>query len=234
MKFNVIKKQEVTSTNTVLKEMAKNGACHGSVLIANSQTNGKGRLGRSFFSPENTGIYMSILLREGFGDNPTLVTTMTAVAVMKAIEKVTGKKTQVKWVNDVLLDNKKICGILTEGSFNGSELEYMIVGVGINVDTKAFPTDIEKIAGSVGGEKDDLINAVLNEFSSEYSAFQNREYLNFYRDKCVTVNKNIKILSPNKEPVSAFCQGIDDNAGLIVKYSDETEAVITSGEVSVR
>ncbi len=234
MEFKIIRENQVTSTNTYLKEMAKNGAEHATVLIANSQTQGKGRLGRSFYSPENTGIYLSILLRYGFGDNPTLITTMTAVAVMKAIKKTTGKNPEVKWVNDILLDEKKVCGILSEGSFNSGELEYMIVGVGINVETSFFPADIKNIAGSVGGEKEEIINAFLSEFSNEYYAFQNREYLNYYRERCVTLNKNIKILSPDKKPVSAFCQGIDDNAGLIVKYSDGTVGVITSGEVSVR
>ena len=234
MDFKIVKKDVVVSTNTLLKELAKNGADHGTVLIADSQTGGKGRLGRSFYSPEKTGIYMSVLLRRDFGNNPTLVTTLASVCVMKAIEKLTGKKTQVKWVNDVLLDGKKVCGILTEGSFCGKELEYMIVGIGVNVNTCNFPDDIKDIAGSVGAEKDRLVDEILYAFGEEFEKFHTLEYLDFYRNRCVSVGKNIKIISPEKEPVAAFSQGIDDNAGLIVKYPDGTIDVITSGEVSIR
>ncbi len=234
MEYEIIRKTEVTSTNILLKQLAKDGADHGTVLVADSQTNGKGRMGRSFYSPKDTGIYMSILLREDFGNNPTLVTTLTAVAVMKAIEKVTSKQTQVKWVNDILLDGKKVCGILSEGSFSGKELEYMIVGIGVNVDTDYFPDDIKDIAGSVGGKKEELITAILDSFFDEYQNLSDRSYLNYYRERCVTVGKNIKIISPEKEPIEAFSQGITDDAGLIVKYPDGKTEVIMSGEVSVR
>lgn len=234
MYYKIIKKQEVTSTNTVLKEMAKNGAVHGTVLIADSQSGGRGRMGRSFYSPENTGIYMSVLLRKDFGDNPTLITTLAAVAVMKAIEKVTSEKPRVKWVNDVLLNGKKVCGILSEGSFSGKNIEYMIVGIGVNVDTAVFPEEIRDIAGSVNCEKQMLIDEILTCFSKEFECFENRKYLDFYRERCISVGKNIKIISHGKEPVAAFSQGIDDNAGLIVKYPDGSTGVISSGEVSVR
>ncbi len=233
MKFNIIKKGTVTSTNTLLKQQAK-ALPHGTVLAADSQTEGRGRLGRSFYSPDETGIYMSILLKKDFGSNPTLVTTMTAVAVMKAVEKITGKAAQVKWVNDILLNGKKVCGILTEGAFFCGELEYMIVGIGINASTLDFPDEIKEIAGRVDCGKEELMSAVLDCFGAEFKNLRTVSFLDFYRQRCTTLNKNIKILSPGKEPVEAFAQGIDDDASLIVKFPDGTVDKILSGEVSVR
>ena len=233
MRFNVIKKGTVTSTNTLLKQQAKT-LPHGTVIVADSQTQGRGRMGRSFYSPDKTGIYMSVLLKKDFGKNPTLVTTMTAVAVMKAIEKVAGRTPQVKWVNDILLGGKKVCGILTEGAFSGGELEYIIVGIGINTTTADFPDEIKDIAGSVSCDKEKLLSAVLDCFSDEFNNLQSGDFLDFYRERCITLNKNIKIISPEKEPIEAFAQGIDDNAALIVKYPDGTAGIISSGEVSVR
>ncbi len=233
MKFNVIKKGTVTSTNALLKRDAKS-LPHATVMVADAQTQGRGRLGREFYSPDETGIYMSILLKEGFCENPTLITTFTAVAVMKAIEKVTGKATQVKWVNDILLNGKKVCGILTEGEISDGSLAYIIVGIGINASTVNFPDEIKDIAGSVSCDKKRLFEAVLESFSNEMNSLESREFLSFYRERCVTVNKDIKIISPGKEPVEAFAQGIDDNAALIVKYSDGKEGLISTGEVSIR
>lgn len=233
MEFNVIKKGTVTSTNTLLKQQAKL-LPHGTALVADSQTQGRGRLGRSFYSPDETGLYMSILLKKDFDANPTLVTTMTAVAVIKAIEKVTGKPAQVKWVNDILLNGKKVCGILTEGAFSGNELEYIIVGIGINVSTSEFPEEIKEIAGRVDCDKEELMTAVLDCFKAEFESLRSKKFLDFYRQRCVTLNKKIKILSPSKEPVEAFAQGIDDNAALVVKFPDSTVGTVSSGEVSVR
>ncbi len=233
MTYNIIKKHTVTSTNTLLKEGAGEYP-HGTVICAECQTHGRGRMGRSFYSPDNSGIYMSILLKEDFGDNPTLVTTLTAVAVMKAIETVTGEKVDVKWVNDILLKGKKVCGILTEGAFRGKELAYMIVGIGVNVNNKSFPDEIKEIAGSLECDKERLANEIIRCFFEEYKNLHSKEFLEFYCERCVTLNKEIKILSPGKEPVRAFSQGIDDNAGLIVKYPDSGVDTVLSGEVSIK
>lgn len=233
MEFNVIKKGTVTSTNTILKQGAKSFS-HGTVIVADCQTQGRGRLGRSFYSPDETGLYMSILLKNDFGKNPTLITTLTAVAVMKAVQRLTGKKAQVKWVNDILLDGKKVCGILTEGAFSGNELEYIIVGIGINASTTRFPDEIESIAGCVGCDKEKLLAVVLDCFSDEFNNIESGAFLDFYRKRCITLDKEIKIISPGKESVEAFVQGIDNNAALIVKYPDGKTGIISSGEVSVR
>ena len=237
MEYKLIKKGEVTSTNTVLKELAKAGEAEKTVVAADSQTMGRGRMGRSFYSPDKTGIYMSILLRESAGKNPTLLTTLAAVAVMKGIESATGKKTQVKWVNDVMLDGKKICGILTEGAFRGSELEYAVVGIGINVSTEDFPDEFKSRAGSLGEDsavKEKIMTSVLDCFFDELKNMGSGKFLEFYRGRCETVGKNIKIISPNGNKREALAVGIDSNANLIVKYPDSTKGVLFSGEVSVR
>ena len=237
MKFDVIKKDVVTSTNTLLKEMAHSGAKSGTVIIANKQTAGKGRMGRCFYSPENTGIYLSVLLREPSLSEPTLLTTAAAVAVMKAISRTTKKEPQVKWVNDILLDNKKVCGILTEGEFCESRLMFAIVGIGINVSTQNFPDDIKSRAGSIAADtslKDELTQNLLFYLSQEFENADNREFLDYYRKRCVTVGKSIKIISPGKEPKEAFAEGIDDCAALIVRYADGTTENISSGEASIR
>lgn len=237
MKFNVIKKDSVTSTNTLLKELAHSGAKDGTVIIANKQTAGKGRMGRSFYSPENTGIYLSVLLREPSLSEPTLLTTAAAVAVMKAIFDTTKKEPQVKWVNDILLNEKKVCGILTEGEFCKDKLIFAIVGIGINVSTQSFPDDIKQKAGSISVDsslKDRLTQSLLFHLSQEFENADSREFLDYYRQRCITVGKNIKIISPGKEPKEAFAEGIDSSAALIVRYADGTAENLSSGEASIR
>ena len=110
----------------------------------------------------------------------------------------------------------------------------MIVGIGINTSTSDFPEEIKEIAGRVDCGKEELLSAVLDCFEAEFKNLESKAFLDFYRQRCATLNKNIKILSPGKEPIEAFAQGIDDNAALIVKLSDGTVGTVSSGEVSVR
>ena len=144
----------VDSTNSAMKRMAAEGAPHGSVLIANEQSAGRGRMGRSFYSPPGTGIYMSLLLRPHTdAQRATLVTASAAVAVAEAIEQLAGEPVQIKWVNDIFLDDKKISGILTEAAFGleSGVPEYVVVGVGINACAPegGFPPELAEIAGSL-------------------------------------------------------------------------------------
>ena len=139
----------VTSTNTILKEMAEQGAKEGTVIIAEEQTAGRGRTGKQFYSPKGTGIYISILLRPDIPAEESLfLTTSAAVATARAIEDVSDKRALIKWVNDIYLEDKKACGILTEGAFNveTGKLDYAIVGIGINVciPDGGFPDNINK------------------------------------------------------------------------------------------
>ena len=145
----IILLDEIDSTNNFLKQKAESGEKSGTVIIAKRQTGGKGRLGRSFFSPQG-GMYLSILLRPQISAEKSLfITTAAAVAVCRAIEKVSNKKSGIKWVNDVFIDNKKVCGILTEASldFETGGLYYAVVGIGVNLyyPKNSFPNDIKSI-----------------------------------------------------------------------------------------
>lgn len=148
------------STNDKAKELAAKGAPHGTVIIAGSQTNGRGRMGRSFYSPSGTGLYMSIILRPDISaELATCLTAVSAVAVHKTLYSLFNKETEIKWVNDLLLDSKKVCGILAEGAplrsvSNTSPnafaaIEYIVIGIGINLSDSGFPSELAGIAGSL-------------------------------------------------------------------------------------
>lgn len=151
--FDIKRYESIDSTNEEIKRLAELGAVEGTVAIANEQTAGKGRQGRSFYSPKNTGIYMSLLLRpEGRPTDALFITTAAAVAVASAIRKVTGEPAGIKWVNDVYIDGKKICGILAEAALDEKVgIKYVVLGIGINVATKDsdFPEEIGGVASSI-------------------------------------------------------------------------------------
>ena len=239
-KLNIKVVDSVGSTNTELKNLAKSGECDGTVLIAKHQTAGRGRLGRSFYSPENSGIYMSILFRPSFdASKAQLVTAASAVSVCRALENAGAENLGIKWVNDVFLRNKKISGILTEVGFknNSNELDFLIVGIGINVTTSDFPDDIKNIAGSAFDKNDvnknKIIAEVLNHLCNFYKDIDALEFLEEYKDRSVLKNRDVLLVSPDKE-INAKVLGIDDECRLIVKLSDGTVTHISTGEVSVR
>ena len=233
----------VTSTNTLAKEMAAQGAKEGTVLIALEQTEGLGRMGRSFYSPQSSGIYFSIILRPKLKlEDALLITTATAVAVSQAIETVAGKPSSIKWVNDIYLGEKKVCGILTEASLNfeSGSLEYAVVGIGINVDTKDFPEEISSVAGSLFCEKPKdspitsiLVAEVLNNISKCMKSMTDKTYLEEYRRRSFLIGKDILVLK-GKDTFYAKAIEIDEKARLIVEYDDKTTEALNSGEVSVR
>ncbi len=236
-------RRTVTSTNTVLKEIAHNGGKQGYILIAHEQTAGKGRLGRSFYSPGNTGVYLSILLRPSITiEDSLLITTSAAVAVCKAIEKLCGKNAEIKWVNDIFVDGKKVCGILTESSVDceSGRLEYAVVGIGVNISNPSndFPEAIKNIAGGFlnhvkGNVRCRLIAEIINEFFSQIHNLSSKYYLDEYKRRSFLLGKNITVIKPagNKK---AKAVDIDDKARLIVEYPDKTTEHLSSGEVSVR
>lgn len=242
-KLNIEVKKTVTSTNALLKEKASAGAPEGTVLIALSQTAGRGRFTRSFFSPADSGIYMSILLRPRISaENATLITTAAAVAVAEAAENLSGRKTGIKWVNDVLIDGKKICGILTEASLNieSGELDYAVLGIGLNVyePEDGFPDQIKNIAGAIfkergAGQKSRLAAAVLEGFFKYYESLSERSFLSAYKERCIVLGKQINVLSQDgSRPATAL--DIDENCRLCVKYSDGSQTLLSSGEVSIK
>lgn len=236
-------RQSVSSTNTVLKEIAMNGGKQGYVLIAQEQTAGKGRLGRRFYSPDNTGIYMSILLRPKMTiQDSLLITTSAAVAVSRAVEKLSNKEAKIKWVNDVFVDGRKICGILTESSldFESGCLEYAVVGIGVNISKpdNDFPDDLKNIAGGFldhikGNVRCKLIAEIINEFSDQMENLSSRYYLDEYKRRSFLLGQNITVIKPNGNR-KAKAIDIDNQARLIVEYADKSIEHLSSGEVSVK
>lgn len=244
-KLDIHVHQTVSSTNTVLKEMAEQGAPEGTVVIAEEQTAGKGRMGKSFYSPSKTGIYISILLRPTISAEESLfLTTSAAVATAKAIEDVSEKVAFIKWVNDIYLDNKKVCGILTEGAFNveTNQLDYAIVGIGINIcfPKDGFPTEIEKIATAVFDKETDSINKrsiliahLLDYFMEYYKNFHSKKYVKEYIQRSLILGKEINIIDGN-ETLPATAMEIDNKCRLKVKLKDGSTRWLSSGEVSIR
>lgn len=235
----------VSSTNTVLKEMAEQGAKEGTVIISEEQSMGRGRMGKKFFSPSGTGIYLSILLRPDIPAKEALfLTTSAAVATAKAIETVSDKKADIKWVNDIFIDNKKVCGILTEASFNieTNKLDYAIVGIGINVCTPVggFPDNISNIATSVFDKSSDSINKrsllianLLNYFMDYYKDLSSKKYIKEYISRSMLIGKKISVID-KEQAFDATALKIDNDCRLQVQFTDGTKKWLSSGEVSIK
>ena len=232
------------STNTLLREKANAGAPEGRVIMANAQTEGRGRRGRNFYSPADTGIYMSLLLRpKGYSPGQAVkFTTMAAVAACEAIEKVSGRQAWIKWVNDIYMDGKKVSGILTEASFSleNNALDYIVVGIGINAypPGDGFPSGLQEIAGAVFHErhndgKNHLAAEFLNRFMACYYAGETTEYVKKYRERSLVIGKEIDVLSPTGRR-RAVALDVDEDCQLMVRYEDGSAETLSSGEISVR
>lgn len=241
--FTLDVSKTVTSTNTLAKKKAIEGADEGTVILATEQTEGRGRMGRVFYSPASTGLYLSIILRPKLSlEDSLLITTSCAVAVAQAIEKLTKKDVQIKWVNDLFMNGRKVCGILTEASLdleNGG-LQYAVVGIGVNVITKDFPDDLKSTAGSIYQEKPEgkpimsfLAAEILNSISHFMDDLTSRSYLTEYKKRSFLIGKDIFVLRGNDRQ-GAKAIDIDDRARLVVEYPDNTREALSSGEVSVR
>lgn len=234
----------VTSTNALLKEQAAAGAPEGCAILSNAQTQGRGRIGRSFYSPPDTGIYLSLLLRpDAYSPQQAAnLTTMAAVAACEAIEATARRPAQIKWVNDIFMDGKKVCGILTEASFGleSGHLDYAVLGIGLNAyaPENGFPENIENIAGCIflqreNDGKNRLAAEFLNRFMDLYLNRDDRGYVEKYRQRCLVLGKKINVLSPS-ETVSATALDVDDQCRLVVRYDDGSTQALSSGEISVR
>ncbi len=239
----VIVLDDIDSTNNYLKKLAEDGEKENTVVIAKHQSGGKGRMGRSFFSPKS-GLYMSILLRPNFSAEKSLfITTATAVAVSDAIDSLSDKSSSIKWVNDVFIDSKKVCGILTEASidFETSGLSYAVVGLGVNLYHPAdgFPEDIKNIAGTVfdseisGDEKAKFAAEIINGFFNIYNNFENSDFMKRYKSKSFILGKKINVIKGDKK-IPATAIDIDDEARLLVEYETGERESLFSGEVSIK
>jgi BirA family biotin operon repressor/biotin-[acetyl-CoA-carboxylase] ligase len=242
-------KDSISSTNTFLKEHSSSYATHDHLLIANEQTEGRGRMGRSFHSPASGGIYMSYLLHPQISASEALyLTTSIAAATARAIEDVCGISAKIKWVNDIIVNSRKACGILTEAvvNFETGGLEYAIVGIGINVEEPedGYPDDIKNVAGALyrhgevpEGIKNKLVAAITDYFYEYYNSINEKTFLEEYKKRSCIVGEEIDVIDNIFEPgkrVRATALSIDDECHLVVKYENGSTGVLSSGEVSVR
>lgn len=224
----------IPSTNAAVKQLALQGVPEGTALLAEMQTAGRGRLGRSFHSPAGCGIYLSVLLRpEKPASDLFDLTARVAVCVRRAISEVCGCDADIKWVNDLMLHGKKIGGILTE--LVGVAEPAVIVGIGINCNQTDFPPELQKIAGSLFAEtgktvdREALAAAILRNLSNVFAI----DWLPEYRANCITLGCEVKLLSPQGER-EGFALDVTETAALLVRLPDGTTEEVSSGEVSVR
>lgn len=243
--FDIEVVKSVSSTNTVMRQRAESGEYEGAVLIAEEQTQGRGRLGREFFSPSNTGIYMSILLRPSIpAEKSVMITTCAAVAVAEAIEEVAKKDAKIKWVNDIFCGDRKVCGILTEASLaiESGTLAYAVLGIGINVfpPENSFPSELESIADAVFDSCDMaenprsiLIARVLENFWKYYEDIENRPHFEEYKRRSMVLSQPITVIS-GKDTYDAFATDLDENFNLKITLPSGEIRSLNSGEVSIR
>lgn len=233
----------VSSTNSLLKQKAAAGAPHGLVLAAAEQTEGRGRMGRNFFSPNETGVYFSILLRPDLSPpDSLLITTSAAVAAARVLEKFSGKPAQIKWVNDIYIDGKKVCGILTEAAIapDGSRLSYAVLGIGINLTSPkhGFPADISNRAGFLLPDctneiRPIIVAEIVNEFYSMYIDLQKREFINEYRTRSMLNGMDVNVIKSDRTlPATALY--VTEDLSLAVQYENGDIEYLSSGDVSIR
>ena len=248
--------QKLTSTNAKAKELAASGAPHGTVVIAEEQTGGRGRLGRTFFSPKGSGIYLSMILRpEVIGANnesAVLLTTAASVAVARAVKKALHLDLQIKWVNDLYYNARKVCGILAEGSFDpaSGSLSAVVIGIGLNYKEPSggFPEELRDIAGALFPadialsaaasatadslpDTDTLAVAIAEELFTLADHITDRTFLTEYKARSMVLGQRVRIL-PRDEIVTAV--DITEDGGLVIRHDDGTVETLTTGEISLR
>lgn len=235
---------EIDSTNLRAKRLGEEGASHGTLVVADRQTDGRGRRGRAWESPAGSSIYMSILLRpEIIPSRAPMLTLVMAQSVAEAIREMTGVDAQIKWPNDIVLNGKKICGMLTEMSTEIDWISYVVIGVGINVNTENFPEELKDQATSLWLEEGKrykraaLIAQIMKRFESCYEQFIKTGDLSGiqedYNRLLVNRDREVRILEPGHE-YNGHALGIDETGELLVRRADGSVAKIYAGEVSVR
>ena len=236
----------VDSTNNRLRELALSGAPDGQIVIANEQQSGRGRRGRNFLSPKGKGIYLSMLFHPANVPTDVIeITAWTAVAVSNAIQTVCGIRPEIKWVNDLLVNQKKICGILTEMSVESESgyIQYIIIGIGVNVNEMPadFPEDLRKSATSLSAETGSeyslahLASEIIKELDLMRNAWpqEKQAYLDAYRKDNITIGKEISVIDHTGEK-QATATSVNDDFSLNVLYPDGSTEKLSSGEVSIR
>ena len=234
----------IDSTNTKAQELAEKGYPSGTLVVADKQIAGKGRRGRNWESPSGCGIFMTLMLKPDINpNNASMLTLVSALAVAKALADITGKDAKIKWPNDIVIDGRKVCGILTEMSAQFDYINNIVIGIGINVNNSSFPEEISATASSLrllsGGKKyrrEEIIEKIMEYFEKYYSIFLETEDLsalvNEYDAMLVNMKRQVKVLDP-KEPFEGTAMGITKTGELIVD-TWESRKLVSSGEVSVR
>lgn len=240
---NILFYDVIDSTNLEAKRKALEGAQHGTVIVADEQSAGRGRLGRNWSSPAGMGIWMSLLLRPMF--SPQLAPKMTLLAAMSVVDVLesVGVNCSIKWPNDIVIHGKKVCGILTEMGTKGNAIDYVVVGIGINVFNDFFPEAIDLVATSIRKEypwidvnREKLITDIANRFEYYYNTFIIEENLSFicesYNKHLVHRNSDVFIVDGEKKR-QGRCLGIEETGALIVDFGCKREFIV-AGEISVR
>ena len=233
----------IDSTNTKAKELAEEGHPSGTLVVADRQTAGKGRRGRSWESPSGIGIFMTLMLKPEINPNhASMLTLVAAMATTRAIRRVTGVPAMIKWPNDIVMNGKKVCGILTEMSAQFDYINHIVIGIGINVHNEDFPEEIAQTASSIYLEsgqhihRASLIEAFLEEFEDVYAEYLKTEDMEGlqkeYDAMLVNRGRQVRVLDP-KEPFEGKAMGITKKGELIVD-TWESRKLVSSGEVSVR
>lgn len=236
--------EQVDSTNNYAKKIAEEGALEGTLVVAREQTAGRGRRGRSWTTLEDVNIMMTLLLRPKIRpDSASRLTLLMAMAVACGIRKVTGLEALIKWPNDVVVDAKKVCGILTEMNTEIDYINYVVIGAGINVNQKEFPTEIQDTASSLCialGEnisRAELMAAVMEALECFYEIFLKTQDLTElyqeYNTLCINCGRQVRVLEPGHEYIGTAV-GINKNGELIVRRENGEQTLVYAGEVSVR
>lgn len=229
--------KSIDSTNTEAKRSAMLGAAHGTVIAADTQTNGRGRHGHSFYSPAGTGLYLSVVLKP---EKPladcTLTTIAAADALADTIEELTDCKPEIKWVNDILVDGRKVCGILTEAisDIESGMAEAIIVGAGVNISTRDFPPEIADTAGSLKSSvtRNKLAAGIISRLLDYTAEADSKRILSDYRRRSAALGETVTF-TRNGKLITALATDINDAGNLIVQTPNGTE-VLKSGEISIR
>ncbi len=237
--------EELGSTNTALKELANRGEPAGLALVAGRQTAGRGRMGRSFYSPGDSGVYLSLLLRPALpAQEATRITACAAVAVAETLEELSGEPARIKWVNDVFMRGKKVCGILTEASLDceSGRLNYAVPGIGVNALPPAggFPPELRDVAGAVFSDRElpelrcRIAAGILNRLWHFCGGDALEDCYEAYRSRSLVLGRQVEILAPERPPEPALVLDLERDFALRVRLSDGSERRLLSGEVRVR
>jgi len=256
--------QELISTNVTAAELSEEGAPHGTLIVAEKQTGGRGRRGRSWESPAGKNLYFSLLLRPSFAlEKASMLTLVMAHSVAKALEcaarstqqginehgpgtpqpEVVEKRTAIKWPNDILINGKKVGGILTEMKVDKGRIDHVIIGVGVNVKSQDFPGELEGKASTLEQEwkieidRTELLRYIMQNFEQDYETFEAagnlQPFLEYYQNRLLNKNAYVKVLDP-QEPFEGIAKGITETGELIVEKETGQTCFVYAGEVSVR